>query len=143
MNETVSGNSKVAEKRSWNRSRFYTGSFSLQIVAILLIIVHNWTDNQSRDPFLASVTLLLIGSIAIQWQLRKVALGDFATQRSTFKQSQMANWRTKELFGMTDMLQAAETYDDAGAVLMATARRLMPDHGVPCMSSTIRAIALI
>lgn len=130
MNETVSGNSKVAEKRSWNRSRFYTGSFSLQIVAILLIIVHNWTDNQSRDPFLASVTLLLIGSIAIQWQLRKVALGDFATQRSTFKQSQMANWRTEELFGMTDMLQAAETYDDAGAVLMATARRLMPDHGV-------------
>ena len=130
MNETGPGNSKAAEKRLWRRSRFYTGSFVLQIVAILLTAIHNWLDNQSRDPFLTSVTLLLICSIAIQWQLRKVALGDYASQLSTFKQSQIANWRTEELFGMTDMLQAAETYDDAGAVLMATARRLMPDHGV-------------
>ena len=130
MNETGPGNSKAAEKRLWRRSRFYTGSFVLQSVAILLTAIHNWLDNQSRDPFLTSVTLLLIGSVAIQWQLRKVALGDYASQLSTFTQSQMANWRTEELFGMTDMLQAAETYDDAGAVLMATARRLMPDHGV-------------
>ena len=34
-----------------------------------------------------------------------------------------------DLFEMTDMLQAAETHEDAGAILIATARRLLPDYG--------------
>lgn len=130
MDHTQAEGGKVPEKRTWNRSRFYTGSFAIQFVAILLTAIHNWLDNHSRDPMLSGVTALLVASLALQWQLRKIALSDFATQRSTFKLTQVASWRTKELFGLTDMLQAAETYDDAGAVLMATARRLLPDHGV-------------
>ncbi|TCM17935.1 diguanylate cyclase (GGDEF)-like protein [Novosphingobium sp. PhB165] len=37
--------------------------------------------------------------------------------------------QVEELFAMTDMLQAAEDHDDAGAVLMATAVRLLPGFG--------------
>ena len=40
-----------------------------------------------------------------------------------------AHSQVEELFAMTDMLQAAEDYDDAGAVLMATALRLLPEFG--------------
>ncbi|MBU6269325.1 MAG: GGDEF domain-containing protein [Sphingomonadales bacterium] len=38
--------------------------------------------------------------------------------------------QTDELFTMTDMLQSADTYDDATAVLMATSQRLLPGWGV-------------
>jgi diguanylate cyclase (GGDEF)-like protein len=121
---------RVTAERLGNRNRAYSGTLGLQVLAIVLTTTHNWLDNQLTDPILSSLTLILIVSLAIQWKLRDMALRDIATKQTTFKQSQLSNWRTKELFGMTDMLQAAETYDDAGAVLMATARRLMPDHGV-------------
>jgi len=38
--------------------------------------------------------------------------------------------QTDELFTMTDMLQSADTYDDATQVLMATSRRLLPGWGI-------------
>ena len=37
--------------------------------------------------------------------------------------------QTDELFVMTEMLQSADSYEDATAVLMATSLRLLPDHG--------------
>lgn len=49
---------------------------------------------------------------------------------TVFNSATQAKAQTDELFGMTDMLQSAEGYDDATAVLMATTRRLLPDHGV-------------
>ena len=38
--------------------------------------------------------------------------------------------QTDELFTLTDMLQSADSYDDATSVLMATSRRLLPGWGV-------------
>ena len=43
--------------------------------------------------------------------------------------ARQAHEQVEELFAMTDMLQAAEDHEDAGAVLMATAIRLLPDFG--------------
>lgn len=43
--------------------------------------------------------------------------------------SREAHEQVEELFAMTDMLQAAEDHVDAGAVLMATALRLLPSFG--------------
>ena len=40
-----------------------------------------------------------------------------------------AKSQTNELFALTDMLQSAEGYDDATAVLMATSLRLLPEFG--------------
>lgn len=40
-----------------------------------------------------------------------------------------ARSQVEDLFAMTDMLQAAEDHDDAGAILMATAQRLLPHFG--------------
>ena len=44
--------------------------------------------------------------------------------------AQAAKIQTDELFDMTDMLQSAEGDDDATAVLMATALRLLPEFGM-------------
>jgi diguanylate cyclase (GGDEF)-like protein len=46
-----------------------------------------------------------------------------------FDNATAAKAQTDELFRMTDMLQSAEGYDDATAVLMATSLRLLPDFG--------------
>ena len=46
-----------------------------------------------------------------------------------FGSAQAAKAQTDELFAMTDMLQSAEGYEDATAVLMATSLRLLPDLG--------------
>jgi hypothetical protein len=43
-------------------------------------------------------------------------------------QSRETAQQVEELFAMTDMLQAAEAHEDAGAVLMATALRLLPEY---------------
>ncbi|MEJ2458040.1 MAG: sensor domain-containing diguanylate cyclase, partial [Novosphingobium sp.] len=45
-----------------------------------------------------------------------------------FGQARESSRQIEELFAMTDMLQAADDHDDAGAILMATARRLLPDY---------------
>lgn len=47
-----------------------------------------------------------------------------------FQSAQTAKMQTDELFAMTDMLQSAEGYEDAAAVLMASSLRLLPDFGV-------------
>lgn len=50
-------------------------------------------------------------------------------QRNAWQQAEESRHQVTELFAMTDMLQAADGYDDAGAVLLATARRLLPEFG--------------
>ena len=54
------------------------------------------------------------------------ALNEFEEQHIQFEQTRQAQSQISELFDMTDMLQAAEDHDDAGAILTATAMRLMP-----------------
>ena len=46
-----------------------------------------------------------------------------------FSEARNSSKQIEELFAMTDMLQAAEDHQDAGAVLMATAQRLLPAYG--------------
>jgi diguanylate cyclase (GGDEF)-like protein len=48
-------------------------------------------------------------------------------QSGQYRQAESSKKQIEELFAMTDMLQAAENHEDAGAVLLATARRLLPD----------------
>ena len=50
-------------------------------------------------------------------------------QAGRMRRALEAEMQVSELFAMTDMLQAAETYEDAGAVLMATTQRMLPGYG--------------
>ncbi|MDF8333507.1 GGDEF domain-containing protein [Novosphingobium cyanobacteriorum] len=110
--------------------RVYRATMWLQVLAIGLAAYHDGTDNQFRDPLLSGLLVTLCVSLAIQLYLSSIAKRASAEQADVHRDSQQARSRTEELFGMTDMLQAAETYDDAGAVLQATARKLLPEHGV-------------
>jgi len=65
------------------------------------------------------ITLLYAGRVIVE----------FNQQQRMFQRAKESNQQVEELFSMTDMLQAAEDHDDAGAVLMATAMRLLPDFG--------------
>ncbi|HMO67659.1 MAG TPA: sensor domain-containing diguanylate cyclase [Novosphingobium sp.] len=79
------------------------------------------------------LTLLGLGGIAFNVVMaaseQHNLMAERAAQRRAFLEAAEARRQVEELFAMTDMLQAAEAHDDAGAVLMATARRLLPDYG--------------
>ncbi len=57
------------------------------------------------------------------------ALGEMAHHVRLAAQARDSGRQIEELFAMTDMLQAAEDHEDAGAVLMATTERLLPEYG--------------
>lgn len=59
--------------------------------------------------------------------LSRIAITELAERLTMFQSSREAHRQIEELFAMTDMLQAAEGHDDAGAVLMATTQRLLPE----------------
>lgn len=102
----------------------------LHLIGIALAAVHNLIDNDFGDPMLNVLLAVLCAAALTQLGLRSVALREFRQKAADHESTVRARWQTDELFSMTDMLQAAETYDDAGAVLMATAKRLLPEHGV-------------
>lgn len=55
------------------------------------------------------------------------AVEEFMEQRALIDDVHNNRAQVQELFAMTDMLQAAEDHEDAGAILMATSQRLLPD----------------
>ena len=72
----------------------------------------------------AAVFMLVMTNLASRRATR-----DFGEHRRLYDQARDTGRQIEELFAMTDMLQAAEDHDDAGAVLQATAVRLLPDFG--------------
>jgi diguanylate cyclase (GGDEF)-like protein len=73
--------------------------------------------------------LLFIGNIVMLAHYARVARDQWLESRSIFLDAQDNRTQIEELFAMTDMLQAAEDHDDAGAILEATALRLLPQYG--------------
>jgi diguanylate cyclase len=74
---------------------------------------------------------LAMGGVAILCLLCSTFYGRAELHKTSrlFDNATEAKAQTDELFRMTDMLQSAEGYDDATAVLMATSLRLVPDYG--------------
>jgi diguanylate cyclase (GGDEF)-like protein len=69
---------------------------------------------------------LLLGLLAFY---SRMARDEWLENRAVFEMSQQNRNQVEELFAMTDMLQAAEDHEDAGAILEATAQRLLPEFG--------------
>jgi len=72
----------------------------------------------------AATSSLLVAVVASRF-----AQAEVKTNSELFEKARDSGRQVEELFAMTDMLQAAEDHDDAGAVLMATATRLLPEYG--------------
>jgi len=71
--------------------------------------------------------LLVLSQFAISWMLGNRSTGQLHEHEKLLLDAQVSRQQIEQLFAMTDMLQSAENHEDAGAVLEATAKRLLPD----------------
>jgi diguanylate cyclase (GGDEF)-like protein len=81
---------------------------------------------------LASIALalpLMLLTLAMTLLLGRKAVAELDERTAMVDSAREAHEQVEELFAMTDMLQAAEDHVDAGAVLMATALKLLPQFG--------------
>jgi diguanylate cyclase (GGDEF)-like protein len=75
----------------------------------------------------ATVSLIIVVTVFLTGLgFARSALTQAQRQHRLFAEAESAKRQVEQLFAMTDMLQAAEDHEDAGAVLMATAQRLLP-----------------
>lgn len=74
---------------------------------------------------LAAATALFTLGVGIRYGRRAVA--ELDGHLALVAEAGAARAQVEELFAMTDMLQAADDHEDAGAVLMASAERLLPE----------------
>ncbi len=74
---------------------------------------------------IAAMTALFTLAIGIRYGRRAVA--ELDGHLTLAAEASAARSQVEELFAMTDMLQAADDHEDAAAVLMASAERLLPD----------------
>ncbi len=87
---------------------------------------------EARGLTLAAIALalpLMLLTLAMTFLLGRKAVAELDERAAMVDSSRDAHEQVEELFAMTDMLQAAEDHVDAGAVLMATALRLLPQFG--------------
>lgn len=84
-------------------------------------------------PFAWQATWAAFAIVMVQAVMTTIyasrAVRSFADQERLVHTTKRTTQQVEELFAMTDMLQAAEDHEDAGAVLMATAQRLLPQFG--------------
>jgi diguanylate cyclase (GGDEF)-like protein len=87
---------------------------------------------QAHGLALAAVCLalpLMLTTLSMTVLLGRKAVQELDERTAMVASAREAHEQVEELFAMTDMLQAAEDHVDAGAVLMATAQRLLPGFG--------------
>jgi diguanylate cyclase (GGDEF)-like protein len=98
----------------------------VQILACvgLGLAVYN-TAGFTRAAIVLGLTLMLL-TLTMSVFLAFKSFDELDGRIAMANASRQAHEQVEELFAMTDMLQAAEDHVDAGAVLMATAIRLLP-----------------
>lgn len=117
----------LADDRMLDRA--HIGAMTAQAVVLAAVLLSLVASEHVRDHLAVIATGGMVSVFALQMVLRRVAVSIRQRQQAQFRQTRDSREQIQELFAMTDMLQAAETYDDASAVLMATARRLLPGYG--------------
>ncbi|MCB2060994.1 MAG: sensor domain-containing diguanylate cyclase [Novosphingobium sp.] len=85
--------------------------------------------NENPHPAIFVALVSLGFSIFFGVLLERGSVKELNARTAIAEQSLRAHHQMEELFSMTDMLQAAEGHEDAGSVLMATSKRLLPDFG--------------
>lgn len=109
--------------------RTHIAAMAAQFVVLVAVLLTLFVDERYHDRLAGIASFALAMIFVMQLALRRIALAIRSRQREQYRQTRDSREQIQELFAMTDMLQAAETYEDAGSVLMATARRLLPGYG--------------
>jgi diguanylate cyclase (GGDEF)-like protein len=77
----------------------------------------------------AFAMLIMLSILGLSPHLARKAEQELEDHSAMAHAAERAHAQVEELFAMTDMLQAAEDHVDAGAILMASAQRLLPGYG--------------
>ena len=121
-NGALLSDQRAGKIRRWMVFAFHL--FCMACLALALIAPAEVARMATVAAFVAATTMLVLSVF-----LNRAAVGEMVEQRRLFEDAHEARHQIEELFAMTDMLQAAEGHDDAGAVLRASAQRLLPDFG--------------
>jgi diguanylate cyclase (GGDEF)-like protein len=123
-----SGNRKRDGVDLW-LDRAHYGALFVQALTLIAVLLNLVVDVRFHYSLAAMATLGLISVGGLHVALRHFAITTRKRQHQQFRETRDSREQIQELFAMTDMLQAAETYEDAGSVLMSTTRRLLPEYG--------------
>ena len=85
-------------------------------------------DPDHRVISLTIITLMIVLVVAL-WSVQAKSKRIDAEKKVHILEARSASRQLEELFAMTDMLQSANGYEDAGTVLATTANRLLPNFG--------------
>jgi diguanylate cyclase (GGDEF)-like protein len=102
---------------------------ALQGVVCFALVLGLTAPSHIAWPATAFALVAVAAMLVVSMVYSSQAVADIGRQIGMYENSKRTSQQVEELFAMTDMLQAAEDHDDAGAVLMATAQRLLPDFG--------------
>ncbi|MEO5586614.1 MAG: hypothetical protein ABIQ81_02860, partial [Novosphingobium sp.] len=99
------------------------------IAATSLLTWHLASSRAPHSGLIIAATICATMALVADLVSAFFARGKLHDNAAVFWEARDAKAQTDELFNMTDMLQSADGYDDATAVLMATSLRLLPDFG--------------
>lgn len=104
--------------------------YTFHLLQALACVGLAWALAETRGVATVAIAfglvLMLVGFLAAVVLGGKTA-HEFDERNAMIEEARRSREQVEELFAMTDMLQAAEGYDDAGAVLMSTSLRLLPE----------------
>ena len=103
--------------------------FALPIMAAVAILVAITVMRSAPLAPMIVAMACVLGSVVMGTYLRRKSSAELEGRLAMAHSARAAQHQIEELFAMTDMLQAAEDHEDAGAVLMATTMRLLPQFG--------------
>lgn len=117
-----------------NRHLLVTALYSLVAIICILVCIAQLAWHVASAPSPPDgliIGALLFGLLGLTADLVSAfySRSQLHANAMVFWEARAAKEQTDELFNMTDMLQSADGYDDATAVLMATSLRLLPDFG--------------
>jgi diguanylate cyclase (GGDEF)-like protein len=100
--------------------------YGSQIAAALVLVAAALVRDPYATTALTAACVLVACQFVISRLLGRKSQLQLRERQSLLEDARGARLQIEELFAMTDMLQSAESHEDAGAVLEATSRRLLP-----------------
>ena len=105
------------------------GAIASILAAVALLTWHLVLASKPHSSLLVAASACAVFGLIAEIVSALYARNHLHKNAEIFWDAREAKAQTDELFNMTDMLQSADGYEDATAVLKTTSMRLLPDFG--------------
>ncbi len=113
--------------RAIQTSRFRRVLWTCQALTILCLLAEIAFPRQLPAAVVPVACALAMFQFFISWLLGVKSVAQITEREDLLEEAHNSRQQIEQLFAMTDMLQSADNHEDAGAILEATARRMLPD----------------